>query len=409
MKVKFFWDRRQNYSARHPDRLHILHLGFEDYRKPGSGGGSIRTHEINRRIARFHDITVLVTKYKGCQDRIEDGVRYVHTGLPLGYFGGILSYFAVLPFVAIRYRADITVEDFAAPFSSCLSPLWTRGSSLAMVQWLNAREKSSQYHLPFWIFEKLGTRLHRNYIAVSSDLAIKIRAMNPHAEVKVIANGVSREAFDVALHQKRKDVIFLGRIERAQKGLDLLLEAFAQIANKSDANLVLIGDGPDEDWARSRIAELGLTKRVVHKGRVNGQGKHTLLARAKVLAMPSRFETFGMVAIEALAAGTPVVAFDIPCLREVVPKGLGDVVPAFDVIALSNALLTNLKSKSNRVKEKERRAFAFTYDWDSLANQQRALYEQLTHNKFTPRDNGLINGKMKGSSEPEVSSTRGVA
>lgn len=367
-----------------PTRLRILHLGFEDFRKPGSGGGSIRTHEISRRIAKDHDITVLVTRYRGSVDRIEDGVRYIHIGLSLGYFGSILTYFLALPFAAHRQTADLVVEDFAAPFSSCLSPLWIRKRHVAMVQWLNAKGKSQQYHLPFWITEKIGTRLHQRYIAVSGDLAKQIEAQNHRAEVTVIGNGVEQAAFHQSLGQKRQDILFVGRLEREQKGIDLLLNAYSQIANRTDAQLVLVGNGPDEQWVKNRVAELGLGDRVVMKGRVEGSAKDALFTQAKVVAMPSRYETFGMVAIEGLAGGAPVVAFAIPCLREVVPSNLGTLVPAFDSEALGSALLEALQPKASRSLEQARRDFAAHYDWDVLAAQQQAVYEQIAKDLFVP-------------------------
>lgn len=177
-------------------RLRILHLGFEDHRRPGSGGGSIRNQQINRRLAERHEITVLSTKWRGYSDRTEDGLKYVHIGLPIGYFTAILSYFAVLPFAIRRHRADIVVEEFAAPFSSALIPLWTRRPTLALVQWLNSREKSWQYKLPFLLFEQLGVRVHRRFVAVSDDLAERLRRMNSRAVVDVVPNGVE----PLALH-----------------------------------------------------------------------------------------------------------------------------------------------------------------------------------------------------------------
>ena len=64
--------------------LRVLHLGFEDPAMPGAGGGSLRTHEINRRLAADGmDVTVLTSRFPGCTDRVQDGVRYVHVGAGL--------------------------------------------------------------------------------------------------------------------------------------------------------------------------------------------------------------------------------------------------------------------------------------------------------------------------------------
>ena len=161
-------------------RLSVLHLAFEDHRRPGSGGGAYRTHEVARRLARRHQVTVVTTTWRGARDRVEDGVRYVHVGRPGGYLVEVLSYFLALPFVLRRHDADVVVEDFAAPMSSALVPLYERRRPVvALVQWLNAEEKSAQYHLPLHLVQRWGVRLHRRFIAVSEDLAERLRRGNP--------------------------------------------------------------------------------------------------------------------------------------------------------------------------------------------------------------------------------------
>lgn len=357
-------------------RLRILHLGFEDWRKPGSGGGAVRTREVNERLARDHDVTVLVSRYRGARTRVEDGVRWVPVGLPLGYFGGMLAYFAALPLALLRHRSDLVVEDFAAPFGSVVPRLWTRRPLVAVVQWLNAEEKAEQYHLPFDRVQRLGVRRHDRFVAMSQDLADRISAGNRDAEVTVVNNGVPREAFAVTA-PRGHDVVFLGRLEVAQKGLDLLLDAFAAAADRLPGDLVLVGDGPDRRAVLARAERLGVADRVRLVGRVDGAEKLRLLAGARLVAMPSRFETFGMVAAEAMACGTPVVAFEIPSLREVVRGGAGVLVPAFDTAAFADAM-ADLAADPDRVEAMGRRGreLAAAYDWDDVAARQETVYRR---------------------------------
>jgi glycosyltransferase involved in cell wall biosynthesis len=139
--------------------------------------------------------------------------------------------------------------------------------------------------------------------------------------------------------------------------------------------LVLAGDGPDRRTVEAELARAGLSDRVVLLGRVDGADKLRLLASARVVAMPSRYETFGIVAAEALACGTPVVAFEIPSLREVVIPGTGVLVPAFDVPAFAEAL-AELANAPERVEQLGRsgRERAREYDWDDVAERQEAVY-----------------------------------
>jgi glycosyltransferase involved in cell wall biosynthesis/O-antigen/teichoic acid export membrane protein len=360
-------------------RLRILHLGFEDHKRPGSGGGALRTHEVNRRLAREHDVTVLTTSWPGCEDRVDDGVQYVHIGRSWGYSGSIFTYFLALPVAVWRHRhdVDLVVEDFAAPISSALSPLWSPRPVVAMVQWLNAREKSSQYKLPFFLVEMLGLRLHRHFIAVSEDLAATIRRRAPHAEVWVVPNGVDLEELPY-VPEPSGDIVYLGRIEFAQKGIDLLIDAFARVAAAIPSNLKVAGAGPDEPALRRMVAERGLNDRVELVGPVHGEEKSRLLSSASLVAMPSRFETFGIVAIEAQAAGTPVIAFDIPCLREVVPSASGVLVPPFDVDWFARELIRLLAEPASvATMGRAGQRFASRYDWDAIALEQETAYREV--------------------------------
>ncbi|QJY49045.1 glycosyltransferase [Pseudonocardia broussonetiae] len=355
-------------------RLRILHLGFEDWRKPGSGGGAVRTREVNARLARRHDVTVLVSRYRGARARVEDGVRYVPVGLALGYWGGILSYFAALPFAARRRAADVVVEDFAAPIGSVLPAIWCRRPLVAVVQWLDAEGKSRQYHLPFHRVQAAGVRRHGRFVAMSEDLAERLREGNPSARVEVIPNGVPVEAFSVDV-PRGDDVVFLGRLEIAQKGLDMLVEALGPVVDRLPGRIVLAGDGPDRRAVERLVDRAGIGHRVVFAGRVDGADKLRLLAGARLVVMPSRYETFGIVAAEALACGTPVVAFEIPSLREVVVPGAGVLVEAFDVTAFGEAVV-GLAGDTGRIARAGAigREHARRYDWDEVAERQEAVY-----------------------------------
>lgn len=357
-------------------RLRVLHLAFEDHRRPGSGGGSARNQAVNSRLAARHDITVVTAGYAGARSRTEDGVRYEHLGVGRGYWTSLLSYFALLPWVAWRRGRDydLVIEEFAAPLSSMSVSRWTRRPTLAVVQWLNAREKSRQYRLPFFLFETAGVRNHRRFVAVSNDLGDVLSSRNPRADVTVVPNGVEPEALD-AQAPVGADIVFLGRLEIAQKGLDLLLDAYARIADRVTGDLLLAGDGPDLAELRRQVTRLGLDDRVRFLGRVDGTAKYELLASARVVAMPSRYETFGMVAVEAQACGAPVVAFDIPCLREVVPSDSGRLVTERTADAFAEALLSAYEDDDLRRRaDADGRTFARQFSWDRIATDQEAAY-----------------------------------
>jgi glycosyltransferase involved in cell wall biosynthesis len=317
----------------------------------------------------------VTTKFPGWYDRTEDGVRYLHAGVHSGYTGSIMSYFAVLPRLARTLDYDLLVEDFSAPISSIAAPIWSKAPSVAIVQWLFARDLARKYHLPVHAFEWLGTRTHHRMIVTSEDLARRLRRVNPKAELHVIPGSIDQQAFETAEPSQRSGVVFLGRLDVYQKGLDRLLDAFALAATSTDARLLIAGDGPGLGSLREQCNLLGIGDRVTFLGRVEGAAKFSLLASAEVVCMPSRFESFGMVALEALACGTPVLAFDIESLRDTVPSDAGRLVPDDDVKAYASALLDLLPSPETRAEMGRRgRAFARRFSWDDIAMRQEEVY-----------------------------------
>jgi glycosyltransferase involved in cell wall biosynthesis len=173
----------------------------------------------------------------------------------------------------------------------------------------------------------------------------------------------------------RGRLVYLGRLEWGPKGLDLLLEAFAALSDLPEARLVIAGDGPDRRRVVDAVRRLGIEGRVDMPGWVTGEGKWRLLASATAVVLPSRHESFGLVAAEASAVGTPVVAFDLPSLREILSDAGGLLVAAFDTASLVAALRQVLTNPSTRAwLAQQGRGQAGRFDWDVAAAAQDRVY-----------------------------------
>lgn len=365
--------------------MRILHLAYEDPAQPGSGGGSVRTREINRRLSDRHEITALVANYPGARPRHEDGIRWIPVGPRTGGKLDRLAYFALLAPAIRRYAHDLLVEDFGAPFSVGLAPLWTRKPVVASVQWLFASEMRAKYHLPFDWVEHSGLHLYHNFIAVSDWLAHRLRARRQQAQIAVIPNGVERAAFDVT-PRSPQHLLYVGRLDVAQKGCDLLILSMARARTMLGTRLpplVIVGDGPDRLVIERMVDQHHLRDHVTFVGRVEGSAKYRLMADAYALLMPSRWETFGMVAAEGLAASAPVVAFDVGPLRDVAGPGGARLVPAFDVDAFARELVALVDDPPAAQRALGRR-WAQRYDWDAIAAQQEAWYVQAVEQRHPP-------------------------
>ena len=368
--------------------MKILHLGFEDHRRPGSGGGSLRNHEVNRRLAaRGHEVEVVTARFRGARSRWEDGVLYRSVGVGVEYFTSLLAYQAAVPAVVLgarrrAHRPDLLVEEFAPPWSTLGVNRWTSIPTVGCVQGYFAAEKSRQYHIPRALLEgtqRWGTRGHSHLIAGSAELARRLRSDAPRASVSVIPLGVAHDeiadALDPPPAPAPRQIVFLGRLETAQKGLDLLIDACGELLLEEDAELIIAGDGRDEQALRTQAAGSRAAGRIHFCGRVSGRAKWRLLAASQLTVVPSRYETFGLTALESLACETPVVAFDIESLRDTVGPGSGALVTPFDVEALRETLRGLLRSPARCASMGRRgREHASCFSWEQVARAQEDVY-----------------------------------
>lgn len=176
-------------------------------------------------------------------------------------------------------------------------------------------------------------------------------------------------------------VACLGRLVE-QKGFDLALEAFATVvAEHPDARIVIAGDGPAMESLRARAAGLGLGERVEFPGRLDPEGTRALFAASHVVLMPSRdHEGIPMVAIEAAQAARPVIASDIPGLRETVVHGsTGLLVPPADAIALGSALgyLLADRDRARSLGEAASARIRAEFDWNDYLGAYASTYARL--------------------------------
>lgn len=142
-------------------------------------------------------------------------------------------------------------------------------------------------------------------------------------------------------------VIAIGRLVR-QKGFDTLIKAFSLVIPKMNAQLIILGEGPEKESLEEMVKDLGLIDKVSFAGFQNNPYK--FLSRADVFVLSSNYEGLPMVILEAMACGAPIISTDCrsgPC--EILENGkYGLLVPVGDANALSKGMLRLLKDKSLR-------------------------------------------------------------
>lgn len=353
----------------------LIFSSYDDLKNPVyAGGGAIAIHEVAQRLAKDFDITVLTGNYPGAQNKIIDGVRYVRIGLPLftGCVGQLLYHFS-LPWHVLTKKYAVWIENFTPPFSTSFTPLFTKKPVVGLVHMLAATDMRRKYHLPFQYVENLGLKFYRHFIVLTEHAAREIRMQNPLADIAVIGNGVhspsvpNNPAFG-------KYLAYLGRIEVDQKGLDLLLTAYAKVRENYNIPLCIAGSGSKKEVAHlERLIYLhGLRDSIQLLGRIDGEEKNEFLRHAMVGVVPSRYESFSLVMLEMMSYGIPVVVFDISGTRWA-PEDTHIRVPPFDTNALADSIVKLVVSSDLRKGVSQHaRKYAKTRNWDAVGKD----YEQ---------------------------------
>ncbi|MFN2129590.1 MAG: N-acetyl-alpha-D-glucosaminyl L-malate synthase BshA [Anaerolineae bacterium] len=165
---------------------------------------------------------------------------------------------------------------------------------------------------------------------------------------------------------------------RPVKRLGDVIRVFARVREKLPARLVLVGDGPDAGLAQQLAQDLGVLDRVHFTGVLDGVAD--LLREANVLLLPSETESFGLVALEAMASGVPVVATHVGGLPEVVEHGVtGFLAPLGDVDKMAEYVVQILsdcatcRSFSRAAQQRAQEHFSYR----DIVPQYEAVYERV--------------------------------
>ena len=227
-----------------------------------------------------------------------------------------------------------------------------------------------------WLGDRIDVRC-----VVSDDALALVNRYFPASYVRLF-NGIEIEPFAKATPAPTQGptIFFLGRHE-PRKGLEVLLAVMASLP--ADVRLWVGSDGPATE--RLKVEHAG-DPRIMWLGRISDEEKAARLRGADVFCAPSLHgESFGVVLLEAMAAGTPIVASDLPGYSRVARPGRdGLLVPPGDVVALADALrrvVTDASLARSLAASGERRAERFSMD--HLAERYCELYRRVTSARHT--------------------------
>lgn len=176
---------------------------------------------------------------------------------------------------------------------------------------------------------------------------------------------------------------------RPVKRIPDVVEIFARIAREVPSRLVLVGDGPERPRAAEKASELGVQDRVLFLGK--HQSVDELLACADLFLLPSKNESFGLAALEALACGTPVIGSDTGGLPEVVTNGeTGYLLPLGGVEEMAEAGSGLLKDEERwtRFSEAARADAVARFSNDAVIPRYETLYREVLSGESPKRSEG---------------------
>ncbi|MFI4920421.1 MAG: glycosyltransferase [Gammaproteobacteria bacterium] len=227
---------------------------------------------------------------------------------------------------------------------------------------------------------------------VSEALRDKVRHLAPDVTAEVLPMGVDMAQFTPSHDRTPRDgLLYVGRLVQ-EKGIEELLRALTDPRLRSrQIRLRIVGSGPAEADLRSISKELGLASQVEFLGALTNTALPGLYRKAEALVFPSRLgpkgeqEGLGLVPVEAIACGCPVIASRLPAVAEVVREGkTGFLFTPGDVASLVGCIARLFADPQAAARAAAgRQTLASRYDWDGIVDGYRRLYTRLLENRRT--------------------------
>jgi glycosyltransferase involved in cell wall biosynthesis len=380
--------------------MRILFCNYEY--PPLGGGGGVVMAALARELARRHTVTVLTSRAMGLPAQSEEGgVRVVRAPvffrreLAVANLSSMLSY---LPMAALRGLTlrrsgsfDLINTHFVVPtgpvgdllgrFYGIPNVLSVHGGDL-----YDPSKRLSPHRLP--VLRRPIAYLLRRADALVGQSRNTLQHVEDYYGVRrrarLIPLGIDRPPQvprtarrEFGIPEEAFVMVTVGRLV-ARKATVRLIEAMAG-AQRPDTHLLIVGDGPDAGAVRGAAANLGLSERVHLLGQVPEVRKYQALAVADVFISATQHEGFGLVFLEAMAYGLPVICYDHGGQTDFLVDGeTGHLVPLNDLDRLTRSLVNLHDQPAVRAAMGEHnRRCVENYFIDTCANRYEALFQEV--------------------------------
>lgn len=353
----------------------ILIFNWRDTKHVHAGGAEVYLHEVAKRWAAEGNTVTLFCGNDGSAPRFEtiDGVHVIRRG------GFYMVWFWAFVYYMLRLRGKFDVildSDSALPF---FTPLFVREPVVCLVHHVHQQIFKEHLVWPAAVFACAVERYfvpfvyrHTQLITVSESTKKDMIALGlTGSGIEVINPGTNLDQFAPGEKDAHPLVVYVGRL-KAYKSVDVLIRAFDLLRlTHPQARLIIAGAGEEEGNLKDLTKTLHLTKAVSFLGKVEEDLKVWLMQQAWVFANPSSMEGWGITSIEANACGTPVVASNVPGLRDSVQNPhTGYLVQYGNPAAFADKIGYLLSdTKQRHFMESESLLWAQNFDWDIIADK----------------------------------------
>jgi len=363
---------------------------------PRPGGRLKRIYEVAKRLARDNEVHIFCQKYSGALRGMLDGI-YIHgVGPPVSspsYPARLSSAILLLQSLLKSGRFDIINTNWllpplpsyiAAKLKSTPIILTSDGILWHHVEALHLKGYSMPSRLFGCMMEDIDVNLSYDaYIAVSEGVKAELVSMGVDpSKIFLIYNGADLRFFDSIKVQEfeHPTVCYVGHLEARKNVLDLI-EAFSIVLMEiSNAKLMIVGGGPLFREAKKMVKELKIHDKVVFIGKASFEESAKVMKSSHVLVLPSLIEGFGLVLAEANACYKPVIAYDVPCVREVVKDGVnGFLIRPRDTKELADKIIKVLSDDTlrRRMGYEGRKLVEERFTWERAAQETLKVYDQV--------------------------------
>ena len=227
-------------------------------------------------------------------------------------------------------------------------------------------------------FIKDSYKKAKKVITVGNGLKNEIQALSGRNDIEVIGNLVDLSKFTIKKRiQNEKFIFFSLAFLEGEKGFDTLIKAFAKKFKDKEAMLYIGGDGSQRAWLEALAQENGVKKQIIFLGALSRDDVAKWMNKCDCFVLPSRYETFGVVYIEALASGRPVIGALNGGAEDIINNLNGYLVPIDDIDKLAEKMLELYKKIDSYNEEEIRSDCLKRFSPEVIVNKIISVYKEV--------------------------------